>query len=173
MSDTFKQEMAALQSNCRLCTSADAARVVSTLAESDYQGVANLLGLDAELTKSTLLNLDKLGRLPTCFATLGSYLAQNLHNEPRFRICQAAKILNYEEKVGDGKKQMSLRFFKDKIARGEELGETIVLLKTPKKLAIIACNTRAIAMYDVGIEREVEVFIIASTMSQTDEILVP
>jgi len=80
--------------------------------------------------------------------------------------------------VGDGKKQMSLQYFKGKIARGEALSETIVLLKTPHKMAIIkkaiiACNTRAIAIYDAGIEQVVEVFVINSTILEADQVLVP
>jgi hypothetical protein len=72
-----------------------------------------------------------------------------------------------------GKKQASLRHFKDKIARREDLGETIVLLQTPQKTAIVTCNTRAIAIYDAGIERLVDVFVIASSIPQTDSIFVP
>jgi len=41
------------------------------------------------------------------------------------------------------------------------------------KFAIIACNTRAISIYDAGIERPVEVFVIATQIPQSDCILVP
>jgi hypothetical protein len=173
MSNSLMQEMTALLADSQACSGAEHANVVATLAESDYAMVANLLSMGATMTKTTLPALDQLGRLPTCFAKLGPYVASTLHSEPRFRISQAARILGYNERLGDGKKQVTLRHFKDKIAQGHPLAETIVLLRTPQKIAIIACNTRAIAIYDAGIQRPVQVFVIASDIPQTDWILDP
>jgi hypothetical protein len=168
------REMAVLLSGRQVCSSQEHAGVRTALAQSDYYAaVTPLFGLGAVLTKKTLPGLEELGRLPTCFANLASYVAQNLHNEPRFRVWQAAAILNYNEKLNDGNKQGSLKYFKGKIARGENLDADILVLQTPNKLAIVACNTRAIATYDSRVEGPVDVFVIETKLPQADSILVP
>ncbi len=174
MSNSLLEEMGELLSPRQACTPEEKEKVKIALAESDFSHLASWLeDAGASLTKMTLPGLHQLGRLPTCFANLGSYVAQKLFNEPRFRVCQAVRILNSEEAVDDGKKQSSLKYHKQKIDRGQDLGETIVIFQTPKKIAIVTCNTRASAIYDAGKERPVDVFVLAPTSLTADNLLQP
>ncbi len=174
MSNSLLEEMAVLLSARQACTPEEKEKVKIALADSDFSHLSTWLeDAGAPLTKTTLSGLQQLGRLPTSFAMLGSYVAQTLFNEPRFRVSQAAKILNSEEVVGDGKKQCSFQYHKQKIDRGEDLGETIVIFRTPKKIAIVTCNTRASAIYHAGKDRPIDVFVLSPTSVTADNLLRP